>query len=305
MIRDLPPLNALLAFEAVARTGSVRAAADHLSVTPGAVSRQLRLLEDHFGTFLFQRHGRGLLLTPAGSAYFHQIATHFDGLRQAGQILHHRAGRAVIRLHSFTTFATRWLVPRLTTFQLAHPAIDVRLTTASDWDAAADFDAAIRLGDGEWPEMHATALVANHLVPVCRPGADAAARLSPDQLTQHRLLRVRGRPDDWQRWSCAFGVDLHAHTQWRDLESSALAYQAALEGQGIALAQRVLVEKELEAGTLVAMEECQLDCGKLTYYLVWNRDSPKEANLLQLEQWLTQNHPSPAQQVNDTSTWRA
>ena len=294
MTRELPPLNALLAFEAVARTGSVRAAAGHLSVTPGAVSRQLRLLEEHFGTQLFQRQGRGLLLTHAGSAYFHQISMHFDGLRQAGQILHRSAGRTVIRLHSFTTFATRWLVPRLTAFQLAHPAIDVRLTTASDWDDAADFDAAIRLGNGDWPQMHATPLVENQLVPVCRPTPGRKATLNPEQLAQHTLLRVRGRPDDWQRWSEAFGVDLNRLTQWRELESSALAYQAAMEGQGVALAQRVLVENELKEGTLIAMEGCQLDCGKLTYYLVWKHDCPKAANLHLLEQWLTRQASSPA-----------
>ncbi|EOE4546484.1 LysR substrate-binding domain-containing protein [Klebsiella pneumoniae] len=286
MTRELPPLNALLAFESVGRTGSVRAAAEHLSVTPGAVSRQLRLLEEHFGTQLFQRQGRGLQLTYAGGAYFHQVSMHFDGLRQAGQILHRSAGRTVIRMHSFTTFATRWLVPRLTAFQLAHPTIDVRLTTASDWDDAANFDAAIRLGNGVWPQMHATPLVENQLVPVYRPTPHRNVTLNPEQLAQHTLLRVRGRPDDWQRWSEAFGIDLVRLTHWRELESSALAYQAALEGQGVALAQRVLVENELKEGTLLAMEGYQLDCGKLTYYLVWNHDCPKAANLHLLEQWL-------------------
>ncbi|MBP2171306.1 LysR family glycine cleavage system transcriptional activator [Erwinia toletana] len=286
-MRELPPLNALLAFEVVARTGSVRAAAESMSVTPGAVSRQLRLLEEHFGTTLFQRQGRGLMLTHAGNAYYQQISGHFDGLRRAGQVLQRSAGRAVLRLHSFTTFATRWLIPRLSTFQLAHPAIEVRLTTASDWDDATDFDAAIRLGHGDWPQQHATALVENLLLPVCRPTLTRKAIFNTANLAQHTLLSVRGRPDDWQLWCEAFGVNIHALHNWRELESSALAYQAALEGQGIALAQRVLVEKELDEGTLMAMEQCQLDCGNLTYYLVWRDGSPKETNLLRLEKWLT------------------
>lgn len=286
MTRDLPPLNALLAFEFVARTGSVRAAAEQMSVTPGAISRQIRLLEEHFGTTLFQRDGRGLLLTHAGSAYFHLIGPHVEGLRKAGQVLHRSAGRTVIRLHSFTTFATRWLIPRLTAFQLANPAIDVRLTTASEWDESADFDAAIRLGDGEWQNMSATPLIENILVPVCKPTPGRKAMLTPEHLMRHTLLRVRGRPDDWQRWSEALGIDLGGLTNWRELESSALAYQAALEGQGIALAQRELVKKELAEGTLIEMANGQLNCGRLTYYLVWSSNHLKEANLLLLKEWL-------------------
>lgn len=285
-MRDLPPLNALLAFEYVARSGSVRAAADGLSVTPGAVSRQIRLLEEYFGTALFQRQGRGLVLTLPGNAYFLQISQHLDGIRQASSTLQRNAGRAVIRLHSFTTFATRWLIPRLAQFQLAHPAIDVRLTTASDWDDTVDCDAAIRLGDGNWPQQHATPLVKNVLVPVCRPTADRRASMHLAGLAQHTLLLVRGRPDDWQRWCEAFGVEMDALPHRRQMESSALAYQAAIEGQGIALAQRVLVEAELKAGTLIAMEDYQLDCGGHTYYLVRPQESVKAATLQRLEQWL-------------------
>lgn len=286
-MRDLPPLNALLAFEFVARTGSVRAASESLSVTPGAVSRQLRLLEEHFGTPLFQRNGRGLQLTHAGSTYFQQVAPLFEGLRKAGQLLHRSAGRTVIRLHSFTTFATRWLIPRLTTFQLAHPDIDIRLTTASEWDDSSDFDAAIRLGDGEWPNMFATPLIENILVPVCKPTPGRKVMLMPEHLRQHTLLQVRGRPDDWRLWSEARNVDVASLTNWRELESSSLAYQAAIEGQGIALAQRELVKKELSEGTLIEMENGQLDCGRVTYYLVWYDSSLKQKNLLLLKNWLT------------------
>jgi len=291
-MRELPPLNALLAFEFVAKTGSVRAAAESMSVTPGAVSRQIRLLEDHFGTALFQRQGRGLILTHPGNAYFQQISEHFEGLRRAGQVLHRNAGRSVIRLHSFTTFATRWLIPRLAKFQMAYPDIDVRLTTASEWDDATDCDAAIRLGNGVWPQRHAAPLVKNVLVPVCRPTEGRKANMALEGLSQHTLLMVRGRPDDWQLWCRAFNVDMNQLPHRRDMESSALAYQAALEGQGIALAQRVLVEDELRSGTLIAMENHQLDCGSLTYYLVWNEDSPKEATLKKLEEWLTRHEES-------------
>lgn len=286
-MRDLPPMNALLAFEYVARTGSVRAAAEALSVTPGAVSRQIRLLEDYFGTALFQRVGRGLTLTPSGNGYFQQIGTHLDGIRQASAGLLRNAGRSVIRLHSFTTFATRWLIPRLAKFQIAHPAIDVRLTTASEWDDSVECDAAIRLGEGEWAQQKATPLVRNVLVPVCRPTAGRRASMDLQGLSQHTLLLVRGRPDDWQRWCDAFDVKMDKLVHRRVMESSALAYQAALEGQGIALAQRVLVQDEIASGALIAMEDYQLDCGRLTYYLVRPTQSAKAQTLEKLEQWLT------------------
>jgi LysR family glycine cleavage system transcriptional activator len=285
-MRDLPPLNALLAFETVARTGSVHAAADALSVTSGAVSRQLRLIEEHFGTSLFQRHGRGLLLTHAGNAYYQQIREHVEGLRLAGQVLHRSAGKSVIRLHSFTTFATRWLIPRLTAFQLANPEIDIRLTTASDWDDSTHYDAAIRLGYGDWPQTHAAPLVENILLPVCRPTPERKARLNLQDLPKQTLLRVRGRPDDWRLWAEAWHLNPDDFPFWRDLESSALAYQAALEGQGVALAQRVLVERELAEGALIAMKEYAVNCGCLTYYLVWKENSLKEKNLILLEKGL-------------------
>ena len=147
-MRDLPPLNALLTFEVVTRTGSVRAAAGEMLVTPGAVSRQLRLLEDHFGTSLFGRQGRGLTLTPVGRAYDERVSTHFDGLRRATALLQSSSGRSVLRVRSYTAFATRWLIQRLSHFQLDHPQIEVRLSAESGWSEADNFDAAIRPGDG-------------------------------------------------------------------------------------------------------------------------------------------------------------
>jgi len=104
---------------------------------------------------------------------------------------------------------------------------------------------------------------------------------------QQTLLNVRGRPDDWGVWCNAFGIDIDKLSHRREMESSALAYQAALEGQGIALAQKVLVEDDLNSGMLIAMDNYQLDRGALTYYLVWHEGSPKELTLKRLEAWLT------------------
>jgi LysR family transcriptional regulator, glycine cleavage system transcriptional activator len=287
-MRELPPLNALLAFEIVARTGSVRSAANELFVTPGAISRQIRLLEDHFGVPLFARQGRGLGLTSIGAAYYERVTTNFDGLRRASALLHSSSGRSVLRLRSYTTFATRWLIPRLSQFQLAHPEIDVRLTTASEWSDLGDFDAAIRLGDGQWPDLDAIPLVPNVLTPVCSP-----TLLEPDgsmdvaRLAEQTIFFVRARPQDWALWCKAAGLEINFFKRRRELESSALAYRAASEGRGVALAQLVLVTDELKTGALVAPIDVSLDLAHFTYHLVSAPRSQKQTTLDQLRLWLT------------------
>nr|WP_318380402.1 LysR substrate-binding domain-containing protein [uncultured Enterobacter sp.] len=184
-------------------------------------------------------------------------------------------------------FCHFFVISRLSKFQMANPDIDVRLTTASEWDEGMDWDAAIRFGNGVWPKCHATPLVKNVLVPVCRPTESRRENMNPEGLLQQTLLNVRGRPDDWGVWCNAFGIDIDKLSHRREMESSALAYQAALEGQGIALAQKVLVEDDLNSGMLIAMDNYQLDRGALTYYLVWHEGCPKELTLKRLEAWLT------------------
>lgn len=286
-MRDLPPLNALLAFECVARTGSVKAASEEMLVTAGAVSHQLRQLEAHFGVPLFVRQGRGLALTASGATYFERVTTHFEGLRQASGQLLGNAGRSVLRLRSYTTFATRWLIPRITQFQLAHPEIDIRLTTVSDWSDLGDFDAGIRLGDGNWPQYRCTRLVSNILVPVCSPALIQPSRPADvTWLAEQTILFLRARPDDWRLWCEAAGIDYRRLTRRRELESSVLAYQAALEGQGVALAQRVLVGAELEQCSLVVPLPIEVDQGDFTYYLVSDRAGRKERLMARLRAFL-------------------
>lgn len=287
-MRDLPPLNALLAFECVARTGSVKAASEEMLVTSGAVSHQLRQLEEHFGVPLFVRQGRGLALTASGATYFERVTTHFEGLRHASGQLLGNAGRSVLRLRSYTTFATRWLIPRITQFQLAHPEIDIRLTTASEWSELGDFDAGIRLGDGNWPQYRSTRLVSNILVPVCSPALIQPRRPADvTWLAEQTILFLRARPDDWLLWCEAAGIDYQRLTRRRELESSVLAYQAAIEGQGVALAQKILVGTELEQRSLVIPLPIEIDQGHSTYYLVSDRAGRKERLMTQLRTFLT------------------
>lgn len=280
-----PSLTAQHAFEATARLISVRAAADELHVTPAAVSRQIKLLEQHFGIPLIRRSGRGIALTAQGALYADAIAPAFEQLRRANREMAAKASRVAIRLRSYTTFATRWLITRLAPFQLAHPGTDVSLTMSSQWAELGEFDAAIRLGDG-WPDYRSLPLVPNVLLPLCSPELARSCGGDAQALAQHVLFTTPHRPDDWPLWLRAAGVGDGGDLTFMSFESSAVAIQAAIASKGIALVQRALVEQELSSGTLVCPVDLALDRGPHTYRLVWKAGSAKEAAIEQLGRWL-------------------
>ena len=167
----LPPLNAVRAFEAVGRHLSMTQAAEELHVTPGAISRQIQLLEEHLGTALLTRGHRQITLTRQGKD-FHRVASQaVDLLRAASARMKKKAKRRQLKIRAYTTFAMRWLIPRLSSFHAAHPDVEVLLTASLDPVdfKREDLDGAIRLGDGKWPGAVAHRLVSNILVPVASP----------------------------------------------------------------------------------------------------------------------------------------
>jgi DNA-binding transcriptional LysR family regulator len=187
------------AFEAAGRLASIRQAASELHVTPAAVSRQVRLLEEYLGVRLFTSGHRAVTLTPAGRQYLADIRTHLAGIRRAtGKLLESRRGK-VLNIRAYTTFAMRWLIPRLSSFHSCHPDVEVRLTTSLE---GVDFereevDAAIRLGCGPWAGLQADRLVPNTLLPVCSPTlvAGAALPLDASMLSSQTLLHSLARAD--------------------------------------------------------------------------------------------------------------
>ena len=189
------------------------------------------------------------MLTPVGRAYYERVSTHFDGFAArdgVAALVVWPVGAAAPLLHHLRD--TRWLIPRLSHFQLSHPQIEVRLSTESGWSEADNFDAAIRLGDGDWPGCDATPLVANILTPVRSPARVPLARRGLSFLDRETILHVRARPDDWALWCEAAGIDMSRLKRRREFESSALAYEAAAEGHGVALAQLALVDEEVRSG---------------------------------------------------------
>ncbi len=246
-----PYLNGIRAFEAAARLGSLSAAAAELHVTPAAVSRLVKLLEERIGLALFTRHANRLSLTPAGLFYRDGLAPHLAGIARVTEEIAARSAPRAITVGVGATFAMRWLIPRLGRFQALHPGLEVRLATST---AAVphrpDWTCGIRLGDGRLPGLEALHLFDTALLPVCAP--QLAARLRrPADLARVALLRVAHAPGDWPLWLAAAGArrvtaagpvfDVHGQAQ-----------QAALDGLGVALGFPLYIAEDLAAGRLVA-----------------------------------------------------
>jgi len=272
---DLPPLVALRAFDAAGRHLSATRAADELHVTVGAISHQLRVLEEHLQVALFVRGRSGLTLTPEGSQYHASVSEAFATLRAGTRRLRpERRTDLCVRAH--TSFSLRWLIPRLSDFYARYPKLDLTLSVSIS-SAPIDFerenlDFVIRLGDGHWPGESADRLIPNLLTPVCSPDlVKKGGRLkSIVDLRRHVLLHSN-RPEregDWNDWLRARGIDGLKGFHCRYFETSEVCYQAALLGQGVAMAQIALVDQDLKSGRLVMPFRDALDRGARTYYLV-------------------------------------
>lgn len=254
MPRRLPSLNALRAFEAAARHLSLTKAADELSVTPGALSHQIKALEARLGAKLFQRTARGLAFTDLGRDYLPVVRDAFDRLAAGTDTLFGAAQAATLTVSVSPNFAQKWLVPRLGRFAAAHPSIDLRIAASTEHVdfAASDVDLAVRHGDGDWPGLAVAKLSNEHVIPVASPrlagGKPPLKR--PRDLKAHTLLHAPG-PVDWRAWTEAAGLaDLDVRRGPRFNQAS-MAIEAAVDGVGVALARTGLAALDLGAGRLV------------------------------------------------------
>jgi len=255
--RLLPSMSALTAFEAAARTGSFTAAAGELSLTQGAVSRQIKALEDQIGTPLFIRKGQRVTLTPTGALYAEPIR---DALRQIAAatvrtIAAPKGGE--LHLAILPTFGTRWLVPRLPAFQAAHPQVTIHFTTKlAPFDFRThDLDAAIHYGLGDWPDAVCDHLLDEEVLPVCAPSFLKAHPIAdPADLIALPLLHTSTRPDAWA-------------------------------GLGVALLPTLLVRGELADGALVPAIDRPHRSAR-AYYLVHPRNKANHPPLAAFRRWL-------------------
>ncbi len=257
-LQNLPPLTALRSFEAAARHGSFSRAADELYVTHGAVSRQVKALEDWAGVALFERRGRRVSLTAAGRRFADKIGVAFGDIAAAAHVLRSEGTAVrVLTLNVLPTFAMRWLLPRLVTFQLLHPQIELRLVTSDqplDRVAPGQFDIAVRRdGASSLGDFRTGVIFTEEELPVCSPAFAGANPVAvPHDLKSLPLLIADTRPGSWDRWFAAAGEEaVGDQVALRRFDHFYLALQAAIDGLGFALGPLPLIEEDLAEGRLV------------------------------------------------------
>ena len=291
MIRRIPPLNPLRVFEVVARTLNLTTAASELNVTQSAVSRQIASLETYLGVALFRRERHGVALTRVGKAYAEQVIPAFDSIAMATQSIVKDASDRTLRVRTYTTFAAKWLIPRLAEFRKLHPGIEVKIKTAVpdvdfDRDSA---DLAIQFGDGHWPEVQALKLFEDEIEPVCSPAYMAKYAPNPRfpaSLLRHQLLVSSLRKNDWGEWLAANGLEnaIEGAVQM-SFGTSVLTWQAAVDGLGIAIGQNRLLTADFDKGLLIRPFGRPLPRAR-AYYLVWPKRARESRKVGAFKNWI-------------------
>jgi len=298
MAARLPSLNGLRAFEAAARHLSFTQAASELNVTQTAISHQIRRLEEELGIRLFVRKNRALSLTPEAREYLPGIRAAFNDLRLATDRLLRKDDDNVLTISTLASLAAKWLLPRLSAFQEAHPDIDVRITTSTGLVEfrGGDVDAAIRYGRGHWPGLRAEWLMADEMFPVCSPTLLTGKRplRCPEDLRDHVLLHNTNNGDDWRLWLTAAGLPSDISKQpGITFDLILMTVQAAIDGMGVAMGRTTYVKDDIAKTRLVVPFKIALpaDAG---FYLVSPEGAPDSPKLRAFRQWLiasAQNKP--------------
>ena len=301
----LPPLNALRAFEAAARLLSFKKAAKELHVTPGAVSHQIKLLEDHLGFALFRRLTRALELTPEAKAMLPKVREGLESLAAAVERVRARQASSALTVMTPPNFAARWLVPRLGRFTQSHPNLELHLASrlamidgrenghvAPPADVAADTPIVmVRFGEGRYRGAHVDELFSAVYVPVCSPklvrGAHALRK--PADLRFHTLLHdetviEEGVRPDWEDFAEAIGLEIDVSRGPR-FSNASLALEAAIEGMGVALSMKPLVRAEIDAGRLVVPFDVSAPAA-FSYYLVTPEASAQAPGVAAFREWI-------------------
>jgi LysR family transcriptional regulator, glycine cleavage system transcriptional activator len=289
MPRRLPPLNAIRVFEAASRNPTFTEAAAELAVTQGAVSRHISALESWLGVKLFARNLRGIALTPKGAVYARIVRGALDQLDFGTRQLKDEPAENLLRLKVPPTFAIRWLAPRLASFHALNRALELQITTshhAVDFNRE-DVDACIHSDTLPPPNARCHRLFGEIILPVCCPRLlERKPRLqSPQDLAQHVLVSSMHRPRDWPTWLAAAGVRNVDGNNGIRVENSALAYQAAIDGVGVVIAQRSFVDDDLRNGRLVAPFALQVPADG-SYYFAYPAERSKGERVAAFEEWI-------------------
>jgi LysR family transcriptional regulator, glycine cleavage system transcriptional activator len=275
--RYLPSMPALLSLEAIDRLGTGAAAAESLGLSQGAISHQLKALEDQLGVRLLILEKQRLRLTPAGRDYVAEVRKALQTLNSASLSLRANPHGGNLNLAILPAFGMHWLAPRLARFAAEHPEVTVNLSTRlKPFELASSrFDAAVHYGREDWPGADFLKLMEEDVIAVTAPNA------SSDQ-----LLQLESRPGDWPRWFAAQGVN-PPRAGGMQFDQFATMMQATLLGLGAALLPTFLIGRELADGRLVPLQGGPMRA-QGSYYLVWPRDVPPRVPLISFRAWLQQ-----------------
>ena len=287
MPRRLPPLNALKAFEAAARHESFTRAADELCVTQGAVSQQVKALEAVLGITLFSRERQRLVITQAGREYLAVIRDALDRIAMATERLVQSRDAGVLTVSTSPDFAAKWLVNRLGRFAERHPEIDLRVSaTMHQVDfVREDVDLAVRHGDGKWPELDVVRLCSERLFPVCSPRLLSGRQriTTASDLLNFPLLRL----DDWTNWTRWFDAAGVASPDARGpvFNRASMLIDAAVDGQGVALARTALAAWDMLNGRLIKPIDVTLRMAN-TYWIICPKAVSNVPKIVTFRKWL-------------------
>jgi DNA-binding transcriptional LysR family regulator len=290
MRRKIPSTTALISFEAAARHESFTKAAQELSLTQGAICRQIASLEEFLGVELFRRSRRGVKLTEAGLSYSRRVATQLDAVERDTLSVMGQQGTNVIELAVVPTFGTQWLLPRLKDFQQKHPEVTVNLTnrTRPFLFADTDFDAAIYFGDADWSGTESHRLMGENPMPVCSPNLlGKRTRLTPGEIAELPLLQQTTRPYAWRQWFNSQHLNIPRDMTGPRYELFSMLAQAAMHDMGIALIPPFLIQRELAEKRLVVANSQALSSIK-AYYLMIPERKVESASLRAFRDWLVE-----------------
>jgi LysR family transcriptional regulator, glycine cleavage system transcriptional activator len=302
MRRRLPVLNTLRAFEAAARHGSFTRAAEELCLTQGAISHQVKALEEELGVKLFNREHQRLVITQAGRAYLVEVGDALDRIAIATERLVERQRSGALTISTSPDFAAKWLVHRLGKFAQSHPEIDLRLSAAMhrvDF-AREDVDVAVRHGKGDWEGLHVERLCAEQLFPVCSPRLVEAGNLTrPADILKFPLLHLDTR-EDWAVWLDSAGVAGADVSRGSIMNHASMLIDAAIDGQGIALARTVLAAWDLVHGRLVRPFAQALPLSR-SYWIVCPKATASLPKIRTFNNWLLAEAAEDVRRVDELS----
>ncbi|WP_300729861.1 LysR substrate-binding domain-containing protein [Pseudomonas sp.] len=283
-----PSMSLLLAFEAAARHESYTRAAQELSLTQSAVSRQVQALEQQLGLSLFRREGRQVQLTDVGRLYQREMSEALGRIRSATlQALAYQSGSGTLRLATLPTFGSKWLLPRLHHFYTANPGILVHIHSrieAIDFETS-QIDAAIGVGSHDLPGLISQRLHTEQLVVIASPSiANEVEPLTPQQISEHVLLTVANNPHAWGEWFSHHRLPHRTMRLGPSFELTSHLIQAVRAGIGIGLVPQILVEDELHKGELISHGESF--ASQRSYCLIYPPRNEALPSLRAFRQWL-------------------